>query len=219
VILFGAPGAGKGTQSSFLKKEFGIPVIATGDILRAQREAGTALGDEVRGYMDRGELVPDPVMIDIIRERLKQPDANRGFLLDGYPRTIAQAQALDALLAELGRPIEAVVYLNVNPQTLIDRISHRFTCKTCGSVYQLTADQLRNLPRCSKDGGELYQRDDDRPEVVSHRIDVFMKYTAPLIEYYDQQGKLHSVDGQKPVEEVRSDIVGRLSTLNGQHRS
>jgi adenylate kinase len=218
LILFGAPGAGKGTQSSFLTQEFGIPVIATGDILRAQRQAGTSLGEKVRSYMDRGELVPDPVMIDIIRQRLQQPDAARGFLLDGFPRTLAQAQALDSMLAELGRQIESAIYLKVDRQALIDRLSHRFICRQCGQVYTLTPDQVKNPPGCERDGGELYQRDDDKSEVVPHRIDVFLKYTAPLIDYYRERGKLVDVDGQKPIEEVHRDILGHVTSLNGQHR-
>jgi adenylate kinase len=213
LIMFGAPGAGKGTQSAFLTEECHIPAIATGDILRAQRRAGTPLGDRVKGYMDRGELVPDELMVQIVRERITQADAMGGFILDGFPRTVPQAQALDSMLDQLGRRIDAVVYLRVSRQALIDRLSHRYSCRTCDAVYTFTAEQARQLPTCSVDGGELYQRTDDQPQVVQHRIDVFLKNTAPLIDYYKAQGKLENLDGQMSVDEVRNDISRRLSAL------
>src|SRR6267378_4046645 len=195
LILFGAPGAGKGTQTGSLIETYHIPAIATGDMLRAQRRAGTALGEQVKSSMDRGELVPDALMIDIIKERLQQPDA------------------LDALLDQLGRRVDAVIYLRVSRQVLIDRLSHRYCCRTCGAVYTFTPQQARNLPRCSSDGGELYQRPDDRPEIVAHRIDVFLTHTAPLIDYYTAQHKLENIDGQMSVDQVRADITRRLSAL------
>src|SRR5213082_1843354 len=213
LIIFGAPGAGKGTQSAHLIEIYRIPAIATGDMLRAQRRAGTALGDQVKGYMDRGELVPDQLMIDIIKERLQKPDARDGFILDGFPRTVAQARALDEMLTQLGRRVDAVIYLRVSRQVLIDRLSHRYCCRTCGAVYTFTPQQARDLPRCTTDGGELYQRPDDRPEIVAHRIDVFLTHTAPLIDYYSAQHKLENIDGQMSVDEVRADITRRLSAL------
>jgi adenylate kinase len=213
LILFGAPGAGKGTQTGSLIETYHIPAIATGDMLRAQRRAGTALGEQVKSYMDRGELVPDKLMIDIIRERLQQPDAKNGFILDGFPRTVAQAEALDAKLDELGRRVDAVVYLRVSRQVLIDRLSHRYSCRTCDAVYNFTPQQARAVPRCAADDGELYQRPDDRPEIVAHRIDVFLTHTAPLIDYYTGQHKLENIDGQMSVDAVRSDISRRLSAL------
>lgn len=216
LILFGAPGAGKGTQSSYLIERYQIPAIATGDMLRAQRRAGTQLGEQVTGYMDRGELVPDQVMVDIIRERLQKPDALKGFILDGFPRTVAQAEALDAMLPEIGRQIDAVVYLRVSRQVLLDRLSHRFSCRSCDAVYNFTPEQAGSLPRCTIDGGELYQRTDDQPEIVARRIDVFLKHTAPLIDYYTLRQKLENIDGQMSVDEVRSDITRRLAErLNG----
>jgi len=210
LILFGAPGAGKGTQSAYLIEQYHIPAIATGDMLRAQRRAGTELGDQVKGYMDRGELVPDPVMVKIIRDRLEKSDARQGFILDGFPRTVAQAEALDEMLPEIQRQIDAVIYLRVSRQVLIDRLSHRYSCRTCDAVYNFTPEQARNLPRCDSDGGELYQRTDDQPEIVARRIDVFLKHTAPLIDYYTLQHKLENIDGQMTVKEVRSDITRRL---------
>ncbi|GAC1483914.1 MAG: adenylate kinase [Candidatus Dormibacteria bacterium] len=211
LILFGAPGAGKGTQSGFLIEQYRIPAIATGDMLRAQRRAGSALGDQVTAYMDRGELVPDQVMVDIIRDRLQKPDARQGFILDGFPRTVAQAEALDAMLPDIGRQIDAVVYLRVSRQVLIDRLSHRYSCRSCEAVYNFTPEQARNLPRCSNDGGELYQRTDDQPEIVARRIDVFLTHTAPLIDYYTAQRKLENIDGQMTVTQVRGDITRRLA--------
>jgi adenylate kinase len=213
LILFGAPGAGKGTQTGSLIETYHIPAIATGDMLRAQRRAGTALGEQVQSFMDRGELVPDNLMIDIIRERLQQPDAKNGFILDGFPRTVAQAEALDAKLDELSRRVDAVIYLRVSRQVLIDRLSHRYSCRTCDAVYNFTPQQARAVPRCTVDGGELYQRPDDRPEIVARRIDVFLKHTAPLIDYYTKQHKLENIDGQMSVEDVRADITRRLSAL------
>lgn len=213
LILFGAPGAGKGTQSASLIETYHIPAIATGEMLRAQRRAGTKLGDQVKGYMDRGELVPDQLMIAIIRDRLQKPDARAGFILDGFPRTVAQAEALDAMLDQLGRRIDAVIYLRVSRQVLIDRLSHRYSCRTCDAVYNFTPAQARVLPRCAVDGGELYQRPDDQPEIVARRIDVFLEHTAPLIDYYKGQHKLENIDGQMTVEEVRADITRRLAAL------
>jgi len=213
LIIFGAPGAGKGTQSAHLIEIYRIPAIATGDMLRAQRRAGTALGDQVKGYMDRGELVPDQLMIDIIKERLQKPDARDGFILDGFPRTVAQARALDEMLTQLGRRIDAVIYLRVSRQVLIDRLSHRYSCRTCDAVYNFTPEQARSLPRCTVDGGELYQRPDDKPEIVANRIDVFLKHTAPLIDYYNAQHKLENLDGQMLVDDVRGDIARRLAGL------
>lgn len=213
LIVFGAPGAGKGTQSSYLIETYRIPAIATGDMLRAQRRAGTPLGDQVKGYMDRGELVPDSLMVDITRDRLQQPDAGDGFILDGFPRTVAQAEALDAMLDQLRRRIDAVIYLRVSRQVLIDRLSHRYSCRTCDAVYNFRPEQARSLPRCTVDGGELYQRPDDHPEIVARRIDVFLKHTAPLIDYYSAQHKLENIDGQMSVDEVRADITRRLAGI------
>jgi adenylate kinase len=213
LILFGAPGAGKGTQTGSLIETYHIPAIATGDILRAQRRAVTPLGDQVKGYMDRGELVPDDLMIKIIHERLQQPDAKNGFILDGFPRTVAQAEALDATLDQLGRRVDAVIYLRVSRQVLIDRLSHRYSCRSCDAVYNFSPEQALAVPRCTVDGGELYQRPDDKPEIVAHRIGVFLTHTAPLIDYYTTQHKLENIDGQMSVDDVRADITRRLSAV------
>lgn len=179
LVLLGPPGSGKGTQAEGLSASYAMPHIATGDIFRALVQADTPLGAQVKGYLDRGELVPDDVVIDLIRQRLGQPDAQHGFVLDGFPRTVPQAEALDALLAELGRPLDAVLYLQADRQTLIDRMTHR---------------------------AQLEDRSDDRPEVIPHRIDVFLEQTAPLIEYYRRHGKLKLIDGTRAPEQVAAAI-------------
>jgi adenylate kinase len=175
LVLLGPPGSGKGTQAEALRASYGIPHIATGDIFRALVQADTPLGAQLKGYLDRGELVPDGVVIDVIRHRLGLPDAQDGFILDGFPRTVPQAQALDALLAELGRPLDAVLYLQADRQTLIERLTHR---------------------------AQLEDRSDDRPDVIPHRIDVFLEQTAPLIDYYRQQNKLKLIDGSQTPDRV-----------------
>ncbi len=213
LILLGAPGAGKGTQRPFLVQRYGIPVIATGDILRDERKADSPLGRQVAPIMDRGDLVPDDLLIQIVKKRLQQPDARGGFLFDGFPRTLAQAQALDHILTEMGRDVDAVLYLRVSRQVLIDRLAHRYVCGVCGSVYTFTPEQVLSLPRCARDGSELTQRPDDRPEVVARRIDVFLQQTAPLIDYYSRQGKLENIDGQLPVDQVREAILRKLKSL------
>src|SRR2546429_4596143 len=202
LILFGAPGAGKGTQTGSLIETYHIPAIATGDMLRAQRRAGSALGDQVKGYMDRGELVPDALMIDIIRTRLQEPDARNGFILDGFPRPVAQAEALDAMLDQLGRRVDAVIYRRDSRQVLIDRLSHRYCCRTCGAVYNFTPQQARDLPRCTTDGGELYQRPADRSEVLEYLVDVFRSHSAPPIDYYTVQHQLSTIDCQMSADDL-----------------
>lgn len=213
LVLLGAPGAGKGTQRPFLVQRYGIPAIATGDMLREERKAETPLGRQVAPIMDRGDLVPDDLLIQIVRKRLQQPDTQRGFLFDGFPRTVTQAEALDGILAEMSRAVDAVIYLRVGRQALIDRLAHRYVCPTCASVYTFTPEQARRLPGCPKDGSQLSQRPDDRPEVVARRIDVFLEQTAPLIDYYARQGKLETIDGQTSVDRVREAILRKLKTL------
>ncbi|TMD42093.1 MAG: adenylate kinase [Chloroflexi bacterium] len=213
LIVFGAPGAGKGTQSASLIETYQIPQIATGDILRAQRRAGTPLGDQVKNFMDRGELVPDSLMVEIVKHRIQQPDAKSGFILDGFPRTVPQAEALDGMLDQLGRRIDAVIYLRVSRQVLIDRLAHRYSCRTCDAVYTFSPEQARALPRCRVDNGELYQRADDKPDIIANRIDVFLKHTAKLIDYYSAQHKLENIDGQMTVDDVRADVTRRLAAL------
>ena len=185
--MLGPPGSGKGTQAIRLTQKYAIPQIATGDILRAQVDARTPLGLQVNAYLDRGELVPDRLVVDIIRHRLAQPDAQHGFVLDGFPRTVPQAEALDTLLLELKRPLDAVIYLDVDRRSLLDRLGHRAI---------------------------VDQRSDDRPDVIPHRIDVFLEQTAPLIDYYRRHGKLTLVDGTRPADEVAAAIDEIFSTVS-----
>jgi adenylate kinase len=187
VVLLGPPGSGKGTQAVRLTAKYRIPQIATGDILRAQADADTALGRRVTDYLNRGELVPDSLVVDIIRHRLSDADAQHGFVLDGFPRTVPQAEALDLLLAELKRPLDAVIYLDVDRQSLLERLGHRAV---------------------------VDQRSDDRPDVIVHRIDVFLEQTAPLIDYYREHGKLRLIDGTRSADEVATAIDGIFQTIS-----
>lgn len=209
LILIGPPGAGKGTQAAFLVERFGLVTVATGDILRAARQAGTPLGLQAKEYMDRGALVPDEVVIGLVRERLSQPDTVN-FLLDGFPRTVPQAEALDGLLAELGRPLDAAVLLEVPEELLIDRLTGRYTCRSCGAVYHLKDHPPLRPGVCDRCGGELYQRSDDSPETVQRRLRVYREETAPLVDYYRRRGILRTVDGTGTVAEVTDRILAVL---------
>ncbi len=213
VILLGPPGGGKGTQAERIVEKYGIPHIATGDILRDAVAKGTELGKKAKEYMDRGELVPDEIVIGIVKERLKQPDCEKGFLLDGFPRTIKQAEALDEMLEELGKKIDAVIYIDVPEEEVVKRIAYRRVCRNCGAVYNLIYSPPKEDNKCDKCGGELYQRDDDREEVVRQRFKVYMENTAPLIEYYERRGILYRVDGTKSIDEVWQQIDGILQKL------
>jgi adenylate kinase len=204
LVLLGAPGAGKGTQSQFLIEEFGIPHISTGDILRAAVKNGTPLGLKAKGYMDAGELVPDDLIIDLMRERLAEDDAKKGFILDGFPRTTTQASALDAALAADGRRIDHAVAIEVPAEVIIDRLSSRRVCRSCG--YTGTASDAA-CPTCA---GEMYQRDDDKPDTIKNRLDVYERSTAPLVNYYAGQGTLVEIDGNRPVDEVYVDVKAAI---------
>lgn len=204
IVLLGAPGAGKGTQAQKLVEEFGYAHISTGDLLRAAVAAQTPLGVEAKGYMDQGALVPDELVIGLVKERLAADDAKRGFLLDGFPRNVAQARALDAALPELGMKIDVALLVEVKPEVIVERLSNRRVCRTCG--YTGTAADLV----CPKDGGEMYQRDDDKPETIKHRLDVYAKETEPLLGYYADEGLLVAVDGDRDVNEVYAEVKERL---------
>jgi adenylate kinase len=217
LVLLGPPGSGKGTQASRLCETYRAPAIATGDILRAQREAGTRLGLQARRYLDSGELVPDRLVIEIIRHRLHEPDTEHGFILDGFPRTVAQAEALDRLLTELDRPIDLVLYLQIGRDALMNRLGHRYICPTCGAVYSLSAAELQGARICSRDGSGLDQRSDDRPDIIAHRIDVFLHQTAPLIDHYRAQGRLVLVEADRSADEVYAAmrrVLGPRSSVN-----
>ncbi len=194
-ILLGAPGAGKGTQSKRLVEKYGIPQISTGDILRAALKDETKLGLEAKSYMDKGELVPDTVVIGIIEERLRESDCKKGFILDGFPRTVVQADALESTLKEMALSIEHVLNIQVDDAELIKRLSGRRTCKECGEGYHLEYSPSKKNNVCDKCSGELYQRDDDKEATISERLKVYGSLTSQLIDYYGKQGCLSTIEG------------------------
>ncbi len=202
VVLLGGPGAGKGTQAKLLVDELGIPQVSTGDLFRQHLQADTDLGRLARTYMERGELVPDRVTIEMVRERFAQSDCASGALLDGFPRTIAQAEGLEIMLAAIGQRVAVVPFIRVSPAVLLERLSGRWTCRQCSSMYHV----LHNPPLapgvCDRCAGELYQRTDDSPETAKRRIDVYWEQTAPLVEWYRGKGQLAEIDGEQPIEAV-----------------
>ena len=204
IVLLGAPGAGKGTQAAKLVEEFGFAHVSTGDILRAAVKNGTELGLKAKSYMDAGDLVPDQLIIDLMNERFQQPDCAEGVLLDGFPRTTAQAVALDDMLASMNRPLDAALLVDVPGEVIIGRALNRRVCKDCGYVGT-AADAA--CPKCS---GEMYQRADDTEDTVRNRLDVYEKSTSPLIDYYRGKGVLKTVDGNRPVDVVFADMKALL---------
>lgn len=207
LILFGPPGAGKGTQADIIHKKHRLAKLSTGDMLRASVTSGNALGKQVRDIMSKGGLVPDETMITLIRERIRQSDCNPGFILDGFPRTIAQAEALDQMLTLEKKRLNHVIELKVNDAQLIERIAGRFLCKKCGAGYHDKFKQPKKPGVCDSCGGkEFYRRDDDKAETVTKRLDAYNKLTAPLLPYYEKKGILRSVDGMAEIDEVTSQI-------------
>jgi adenylate kinase len=207
VILLGPPGSGKGTQALKMSERYGIPQISTGDILRSSVKAKTPLGVEAKQYMDQGKLVPDEVVVGLVRDRLKASDCQGGFILDGFPRTIPQAEALEATLKDMQRGIDHVVSIEVGNEELIKRLTGRRTCRSCGAMYHLIFSPSKREGACDKCGGELYQRDDDKEETIRARLQVYEKQTAPLIAYYRSKGLLRTIDGVGGVEEIFQKIV------------
>jgi adenylate kinase len=210
LILLGPPGAGKGTQAKLLVERLRIPQISTGDMLRTAVQAGTPLGQEARQYMDRGALVPDGVIIGLVRERLQQPDCARGYILDGFPRTVAQAEALTATLADLGVSLDHVLSLEVPTEELVLRIAGRRTCRNCGAMYHVRFSPTAVDGRCDACGGPTYQRDDDREETVRRRLQVYTEQTAPLINFYEARGLLRRVGGTGEIGEIFQRITAAL---------
>lgn len=207
IMLFGAPGAGKGTQAKFLIDKYGIPQISTGDILRAAITEGTAMGLEAKKFMDDGKLVPDSTIIGIIKDRLAKEDCKKGFILDGFPRTLAQAEALEELMIGLGISLDKVISLNVPDELIVGRITGRKVCKSCGASFHIEFNPSKVEGICDFDGGELITRKDDTAETVKTRLDAYHAQTAPLFNFYQGKGLLVEVDGTKEVDEVTEDIV------------
>ena len=206
LAFLGPPGAGKGTQARDLSREWGVPHLATGDMLREALEARTALGLEAKRFMDQGTLVPDEVIIGLMRERLAKLDAAKGFIVDGFPRTIAQAEALARLLKDAGQALDAVIFFDVSEEELLRRLTGRRVCRQCQTTYHLVSAPPQKPGVCDRCGGELYQREDDRAETVRRRLEVFARQTAPLLDYYRQRNLLTTVAGEGPIDSIRQAI-------------
>jgi len=211
LVLVGPPGAGKGTQAEFIAERFTIPKISTGDIFRSNVSGGTKLGKLAKQYMDAGDLVPDEVTIAMVRDRLGEPDAAAGFLLDGFPRNVAQAYELDSILGDLGTSLDVVLELEVDNDEVVKRLSGRRTCRKCGHIWHVEFDPTKIEGICDRCGGELFQRDDDLPETVRHRLEVYAEQTSPLIEFYSGRGQLLVVDAMGPVEDVTERTIDALA--------
>ncbi|WP_353463464.1 adenylate kinase [Mammaliicoccus sciuri] len=213
IILMGLPGAGKGTQASEIVKKYPIPHISTGDMFRKAIKEETDLGKEAKSYMDRGELVPDEVTIGIVRERLAEEDAKKGFLLDGFPRTVEQADALNEILSDLDRKVDAVINIEIAEEELMNRLTGRRICEVCGTTYHLVFNPPKVEGVCDLDGGKLYQREDDNPETVANRLSVNVKQTKPLLDFYENQGVLKNIDGSRQIDNVTEDVIQILESL------
>ena len=207
IIFLGAPGAGKGTQAAIVAQEFNLIHIASGDLFRQAVEQGTELGMQAKSYMEKGKLVPDEITIQMVLERISAPDCESGAILDGFPRNLKQAKALDKALAEQAKTIDKVVYIRVSEEELVKRLSGRWICRNCQTPYHATDSPPKIWGRCDQCGGELYQRPDDTPETVKQRLKVYFTETAPLIDYYTQSGKLLEIDGEGGIDEVSRRIV------------
>ena len=210
IIMLGAPGAGKGTQAKKIAEKYNIPHISTGDIFRANIKNGTELGVKAKSYMDQGLLVPDELVVDLVADRIQQDDAKAGYVLDGFPRTIPQAESLDAALAKLGQKIDYAVDVEVPDENIVNRMSGRRACVKCGATYHLQYAKPKAEGVCDVCGEQLILRDDDKPETVQKRLGVYHQQTQPLIDYYENQNVLKEVDGTKDMEEVFADIVSIL---------
>ncbi|MEW5745451.1 MAG: adenylate kinase [Nitrospirota bacterium] len=210
IVLLGAPGAGKGTQAKKLIEKYPMPQISTGDLLRAAVAAGTPLGKEAKSYMDKGELVPDSVVLGMVEERLKQDDCKKGYILDGFPRNTKQAEALDKMLASLNMPLNAALSVDVPFDDLMKRLTGRRTCKACGQMYNVYFNPPKKEGVCDKCGGELFQRDDDREETIKKRLEVYNSQTAPLIDYYGKKSILKSVSGTGSIDDIFGKVCSAL---------
>ena len=213
LILFGPPGAGKGTQADRLQSDFQVPFISTGEMLRSNVKEGTDLGKEAKKFMDAGDLVPDELIVAMVAERLQEDDAQDGFILDGFPRNIEQAKALDKQLSELGRRVTAALLIDVSDDEVVRRLSGRRVCVNAGHNYHVEFDPPKHADKCDQDGSRLVQRDDDKPEVIKNRLKVYHENTEPLIDYYDEHGLMRRIDGTRPPAEVHDHIRAVIATL------
>ena len=211
VILIGPPGVGKGTQAKFLVEAYNIPQISTGDMLRANVRESTPLGNEAKQFMNAGQLVPDSVILGMMKSRFNDSDCKSGYILDGFPRTIPQAEGLDNLLNNMGQQIDSVLVLEVNHEEIIKRLSSRRSCKECGAVYNLLFDPPVSAGKCDRCNGILYQRDDDRSVTIRQRLEVYSKQTSPLINFYTQKKLVETIDGAGKIDEVRKRMFTALS--------
>lgn len=209
----GLPGAGKGTQAEQIVEKYNIPHISTGDMFRAAMKNNTELGKKAKSFMDNGDLVPDEVTNGIVRERLAEDDAKNGFLLDGFPRTVEQAEELENILNDLGTELDAVINIEVDKDVLMKRLSGRWICRTCGKTYHEIYNPPKVPGKCDLDGGELYQRDDDKKETVEKRLNVNMKQTKPLLDFYSEKGKLHNINGEQDIKDVFVDVEKILASF------
>jgi adenylate kinase len=207
LILLGPPGAGKGTQATLVSQGAGVAHVATGDLFRENIRNQTELGMQAKAFVDRGALVPDELTVRMLLDRLDRPDTQKGVLLDGFPRTVDQARALDEALKERSQAVDQVLYINVGEEEVVRRLAGRWTCRQCGAVYHQVFSPPKQPGRCDQCGGELYQRDDDKPETVRNRLTVFNQQTAPLIDYYKKQGKLLEVNGEQEADAVGRDLL------------
>ncbi len=215
LMLMGLPGAGKGTQAEKIVDQYHIPHISTGDIFRAAMKNNTPMGIEAKSYIDKGELVPDEVTNGIVKERLAKDDVNDGYMLDGFPRNMAQAEALETFGAQLGKPLNCVINIHVDPESLMERLTGRYICRNCGATYHKIFNPTKVEGTCDRCGEhEFYQREDDKPETVKNRLDVNIKMNTPLVDFYKKQGILHEVDGNQDIDKVFADIKAVLDQIN-----
>ncbi|MBC1753697.1 adenylate kinase [Listeria seeligeri] len=213
LVLMGLPGAGKGTQAEQIVEKYNIPHISTGDMFRAAMKNNTELGKKAKSFMDNGDLVPDEITNGIVRERLAEDDAKNGFLLDGFPRTVEQAKELENILSDLGTELDAVINIDVEKDVLMKRLTGRWICRTCGKTYHEIYNPPKVAGKCDLDGGELYQREDDKKETVENRLNVNMKQTKPLLDFYSEKGKLHSINGEQDIKDVFVDVEKILASF------
>ncbi|MGD8796743.1 MAG: adenylate kinase, partial [Thiohalophilus sp.] len=215
IVLIGAPGGGKGTQAKLLVEKYGIPQISTGDLLREAVSKGTPLGMQAKAAMDAGQLVSDDIVLGMIRERLSRPDTSKGFILDGFPRNIPQAESLDKLLNDMGKPLQVSLMIDVDMSVLLKRLTGRRTCSSCGQMYNVYFSPPRIEGVCDKCGGTLTQRDDDNEDTIRKRLDVYQQQTAPLVDYYRRQGKLRTVQGVGEISDIFAAVERILASLPG----